>query len=299
MVVHSVQTTHLPCPRHRLSWIPTIRGRNTGIWSRDRLVRSGMITLEDPLVSSVLPLPDTSYADVTLECNAVNHSDKPFTGILHGKFGAIDFLQRVSIPASEQAVATSSHPTLTSNFTSRDASPALVAGWLWRATSTMLSSCSRPRRNSGSRGLRGLIRQITSDGNDGNLHLFVNGRRLIAKGGSWGFGESMLRFRAREYDVAVRYHREMNFNMIRNWVGQVGDDAFFEACDRHGILVWQDFWLANPWDGPVPEDDRMFAAAHAAQSLRAVRHHPSIGIYCGRNEWFPPKALDAGFRYNS
>ena len=38
----------------------------------------------------------------------------------------------------------------------------------------------------------------------------------------------------------MRYHREMNFTMIRNWVGQIGDDAFYEACDRHGIMVWQE-----------------------------------------------------------
>ena len=62
----------------------------------------------------------------------------------------------------------------------------------------------------------------------------------------------MLRYRAREYDAAVRYHQEMNFTMIRNWVGQIGEDEFYEACDRHGIVVWQDFWLANPWDGPDP-----------------------------------------------
>ena len=58
----------------------------------------------------------------------------------------------------------------------------------------------------------------TEDG--GKLRLFINGRRFIASGGNWGFGESMLRYRAREYDAAVRYHREMNFTMIRNWVGQ-------------------------------------------------------------------------------
>jgi len=42
--------------------------------------------------------------------------------------------------------------------------------------------------------------------------------------------------------------------MIRNWVGQTADEEFYEACDRHGIVVWQDFWLANPTDGPNPDD---------------------------------------------
>ena len=46
--------------------------------------------------------------------------------------------------------------------------------------------------------------------------------------------------------------------MIRNWVGQTGDEAFYDACDKYGIVVWQDFWLANPSDGPDPDDNAMF-----------------------------------------
>ena len=133
----------------------------------------------------------------------------------------------------------------------------------------------------------------TEDG--GKLRLFINGRRFVASGGSWGFSESMLRYRAREYDAALRYHREMNFTMIRNWVGQIGDNAFYEACDRHGIVVWQDFWLANPWDGPIPDDNALFLS-NARDTLLRIRHHASIGIYCGRNEGYPPAPLEAGIR---
>ena len=139
------------------------------------------------------------------------------------------------------------------------------------------------------------IRQMTYSEEGGKLAMFVNGRRFICRGGNWGFGESMLRYRAREYDAAVRYHREMNFTMIRNWVGQIGDEAFYEACDRHGVMVWQDFWLANPWDGPVPDDDAMFMA-NACDFLLRIRNHASIGLYCGRNEGYPPKVLEKGLR---
>jgi len=136
---------------------------------------------------------------------------------------------------------------------------------------------------------------MTSSTAGGKLTLFVNGRRFICRGGNWGFSESMLRYRGREYDAAVRYHREMNFTMIRNWVGQIGDETFYEACDRHGVMVWQDFWLANPWDGPVPDDDAMFMA-NARDFISRIRNHASIGLYCGRNEGYPPKVLEAGLR---
>jgi hypothetical protein len=93
----------------------------------------------------------------------------------------------------------------------------------------------------------------------------------------------------------VRYHREMNFTMIRNWVGQIGDEEFYQACDRHGVMVWQDFWLANPWDGPNPDDHALFLA-NARDFVLRIRNHASIGLYCGRNEGFPPKPVDEGIR---
>ena len=128
-----------------------------------------------------------------------------------------------------------------------------------------------------------------------SLRLFINGRRLVPLGGNWGFDEHNLLYRAREYDIAVGYHRDMNFNMIRNWVGQVGDEAFYEACDRHGIMIWQDFWLANPADGPDPYDNVLFLR-NAEDYVRRIRSHASIALYCGRNEGFPPEAIDRKLR---
>jgi Exo-beta-D-glucosaminidase Ig-fold domain/Glycosyl hydrolases family 2 len=148
---------------------------------------------------------------------------------------------------------------------------------------------------SDSTGFQAGIRQFTYSEDGGALKMWINGRRFIPRGGNWGFGESMLRYRAREYDAAVRYHRDMNFNMIRDWVGQIGDDEFYQACDRYGIVVWQDFWLANPWDGPDPDDNDMFLRV-AKDYLKRIRNHPSIGLYCGRNEGYPPKPLDDGIR---
>jgi len=81
--------------------------------------------------------------------------------------------------------------------------------------------------------------------------------------------------------------------MIRNWVGQTGRDAFYEACDRHGVMVWQDFWLANPWDGPDPADDALFMR-NARDFILRLRNHASMGLYCGRNEGDPPEPLEEG-----
>ncbi|MCQ2136884.1 MAG: beta-glycosidase, partial [Bacteroidales bacterium] len=139
------------------------------------------------------------------------------------------------------------------------------------------------------------IRQMTYDTSDGRLTGWVNGRRFMAKGGNWGFSELNLRYTQREYDKAVAYHAQQNFTMIRNWVGQTGDEEFYQACDKYGIMVWQDFWLANPYDGPDPFDEAMFMQ-NADNYVRRIRNHPSIALYCGRNEGNPPASLDGALR---
>ena len=276
-------------------WIPTIRGRDTGIWADVFLTLTGPVTVENPFVKTTLPLPEINHADVDVEVELVNHSSQAVTGILRGRLGEQAFEQRVTVEGSATKKVTFD-PATTSALRLKNPELWWPAGYgephLYPCELAFLTA---DHKASDTQAFQVGLRQMTYSEDGGVLRIWVNGRRFIARGGNWGFGESMLRFRRREYDIAVRYHREMNFTMIRNWVGQVGDEAFFAACDRHGVMVWQEFWLANPADGPDPADDEMFMR-NATDSVLHFRNHPSIGIYCGRNEGNPPKPLDEGFR---
>jgi hypothetical protein len=280
-------------------WIPTIRGRNTGLWGEVWLRKTGAVTLEAPWVQAKLipaqqGLPDVSAADIRTEVGLVNHRATAVEGTLRFKFGAVEVSQAVSVAAGATTVVTLD--------AAKRAELRLKNPKLWWPVGygdAHLYDVEVRFEAAGKvldkKALKFGIREMTSSEEGGKLTLYVNGRRFICRGGNWGFGESMLRYRGREYDAAVRYHREMNFTMIRNWVGQIGDEAFYEACDRHGVMVWQDFWLANPWDGPVPDDDAMFLK-NARDLVLKIRNHASIGLYCGRNEGYPPKVLEAGLR---
>jgi hypothetical protein len=270
-------------------WIPTIRGRDDGLWNKVFLTATGPVTIEDPFVHATLPLPDTSRADVSIEVTLRNHSAAPVSGILHGRFGEQAFDLPVTIEAGKDKAVKRNVIVLSPKlwWPAGYGQPNLYDVNLQFDIDTK-SVSDRKTFQSG-------IRQFAYSEEGGALRMWINGRRFIPKGGNWGFGESMLRYRAREYNAAVRYHAEMNFNMIRDWVGQIGDDEFYDACDRYGVVVWQDFWLANPWDGPDPDDDAMFLRNVKDYVLR-IRNHPSIGLYVGRNEGFPPKVIDDGIR---
>jgi hypothetical protein len=275
-------------------WIPTIRGRNTGIWADVYLARTGAVTLEDPLVTSTLPLPRIDSAEISLEVVAVNHTSHSVSGSLRGTFGSVTFEQTISLkPHAREVIKLS--PATHKQLHVENPELWWPAGYGEPHLYDVELRVEAQDKTLDRKVFKAGIRQMTSSEEGGVLRLWINGRRFIARGGNWGFGESMLRYRSREYDAAVRYHREMNFTMIRNWVGQIGDDALYEACDRHGIVIWQDFWLANPWDGPIPDDNAMFLA-NARDFIARIRHHACVGLYCGRNEWFPPAALDKGIR---
>lgn len=62
------------------------------------------------------------------------------------------------------------------------------------------------------------IRQMSYADLDTQTKIYINGKRLNPLGGNWGFSETNLNYRGREYDAAVRYHKEMNYNMISDWV---------------------------------------------------------------------------------
>jgi len=276
-------------------WIPTIRGRNTGIWKDVYLSATGPVTIEDPFVLATLPLPDTTSADLSFDVTLVNHNASGVKGRLQGKFGTLPFEQDVTLGGSESKtirLSPSTNPTL------RLKNPKL---WWPNGYGEQylydvgLEFKTDDGKLSDSKEFKSGVRQMSYSESDGKLRIWVNGRRFIGRGGNWGFSESMLRYREREYDVAVRYHKEMNFTMIRNWVGQIGDDEFYDACDRYGIMVWQDFWLANPLDGPDPNNTVMFMQ-NVNDFVRRIRNHPSIGLYVGRNEGNPPEAIDTAIR---
>ncbi len=268
-------------------WIPTIRGRNTGIWNRVFLSSTGPVTLFDPLVSSRVST-DRAAADVRLEFLVENHASRPVSGVLRGTFGEREFSLPLSLKAGEVRAAPAElrleKPRLW--WPNGYGEP-----YLYRVNVRFEMDGALSQRMEFQAG----VREFRYSEEGGALRMWINGRRFVPRGGNWGFSESMLRYRAREYDAAVRYHRDQNFTMIRNWVGMIGEDEFYEACDRHGIVVWQDFWLANPWDGPDPDDHAMFLD-NARDLIARIRRHASVGLYCGRNEGFPPAPLDRELR---
>jgi len=75
-----------------------------------------------------------------------------------------------------------------------------------------------------------------------------------------------------------------NFNCIRVWGGgYYPDDFFFDICDELGLVVWQDFMFCCAIYELTPEFDANIRA-EVAGNVKRLRHHASLGLWCGNNE---------------
>lgn len=272
-------------------WIPAIRDRNTGIWQKVFLSASGSVLIKSPLITTDLPLPKLNTADIAIQTTLENVTDKSQKGILKGSFGNVSFQQAVEVPA---------HTSKLVSLTSKKLPQLLVKNpKLWWPNGygpqnlyTLNLSFDIANQVSDSKKVSFGIREISySVPETENLTISVNGVKVLCKGGNWGMDEAMKRIPRERLEAQVRMHQIANYTMIRNWVGQSTSEDFYDMCDKYGILLWDEFFQANPGDGPNPNDQKLYLSNVRDKILR-FRNHPSIAVWCARNEGFPPKEID-------
>jgi hypothetical protein len=276
-------------------WIPAIRDRDTGIWQKVFLSATGPVLVKDPLVTTDLPLPKTDSSDIAIQTTVENVSDKPEMGVLTGSIEEISFEQQVELaPHSRQIVTFDAKNT-----------PALHLehprlwwpnGYGAQNLYKLHLSFELGSKVSDAQDVSFGVRKISYNvpGSE-NLTISVNGVPIFIRGGNWGLDEALKRDPRERLEAEIRMHKLANLNLIRNWVGQSTGEDFYELCDKYGILLWDEFFQPNPHDGPDPTDIDTYVANVREKILR-FRNHPSVAVWCARNEGFPPKEIDAELR---
>ena len=114
----------------------------------------------------------------------------------------------------------------------------------------------------------------------------VNGVPVFAKGSNWIPADSFpARVTPTELERLLGDAAAANHNMIRVWGGGYYEsEAFYDLCDRFGILVWQDFMFAC---SVYPLTDPAFVAnvhSEVAEQVTRLRHRACLALWCGNNE---------------
>lgn len=276
-------------------WLPAIRDRNTGIWREVFLTSTGPVLVKDPLVTTDLPLPKTDTADVTIATTVENVTDVPQKGTLRAQFGDVTVEKEVTLEAKSTQKITLD-PKSYSRLRLKNPKLWWPNGYGAANLYDVKLSFVQEKTISDSTEFQAGVRKIAYSVPDSdNLTVSVNGVKIFIRGGDWGLDEGMKRIPRERLEAQIRMHALANINLIRNWVGQSTGEDFYQLCDKYGILLWDEFFQPNPSDGPNPDDLDVYMANVRDKILR-FRNHPSIAIWCARNEGFPPKEIDDQLR---
>lgn len=278
-------------------WIIPMPDRSTGIWDKVCLMGTGPVTLGDPHVSAKVPgvrVPDgpQAPAELTVTATVKNTSDAPLSGILEctvdGEFAQAD----VSLAPGE----TRRVPIQIRLYSPRLWWPnGMGEPYLHESALTFCVAGEVSDRRTFNVGVRQIDVANVDLGGRTSRVFSVNGQRVFLRGGNWIGTDAMFRYsaNAKRYHDEVRLHAGANLNAIRVWGGGIAErDPFYDACDAHGILVIQDFWLSGEY-APTEPSERWSSAfeTSARDTIERLQHHASLLLWCGGNEQVPPKPL--------
>jgi mannosylglycoprotein endo-beta-mannosidase len=288
-------------------WIQPIRDRNTGIWDKVSIETTGSINIIDPHVITVV----TGVRKVggTQQPAVIKASAELQNPLKNTVSGTLVF----TIDGNQVSRQVSLRPQSTTKVDLTDLILKYPKLW-WPngyGEAYLYKSYFKFHVNgrlSDQEEVNVGVRQIQTSWNERtqSRQISVNGQKVFIKGGNWIISDAMLRFTNARYDAEVRFHRDMNLNLIRVWGGALVErPEFYDACDKYGLLVFQDFWISGDangkWLDPLKADDqwtrRNYPDDHtlflksAADQIKLVRNHPSLAMWCGGNEITPPQDI--------
>lgn len=278
-------------------WMPYVPGRLAGVTGHARIEITGDVVMNDPWIRSFLP--SNQQAELSVSSELRNLSSEKKKVVVEGVIqpGNIRFQKTVEINGGETQMLGINH---------HDAEALLVnqpkLWWPNGYGEPNLYTCQLRTIVDGQQtdvrsfrfGIKKYEYRIEKNAvGMPVLTFYVNGQRVFVKGGNWGMSEYLLRMHGAQYELPIRLHREMNYNMIRLWTGCVTDDEFYDYCDEYGIMVWNDFWLYVAWND-VAEHEAF--KVNARDKVCRLRNHPSIALWCGANETHPVADIDQALR---
>ena len=202
-------------------WIQPMRDRNTGIWDKVTIQKTGKIRIADTHVITLVPgvrqaegLQQAAIVKVSAELT--NPTGNTVSGVVSYELDGNVLSKRVVLkPNSSQGIA----------FNDR----ILQNPKLWwpngygpqNLYDLHISFFVNGKKLSDQQLLKVGVRQIQTEWNahTGSRQISVNGQKIFIKGGNWIISDAMLRLSDRRYDAEVRFHRDMNLNLIRVWGG--------------------------------------------------------------------------------
>jgi beta-galactosidase/beta-glucuronidase len=295
-------------------WIPPVRDRNMGIWQPVYLRTTGAVTIGHPKLVTELPnLPDTSVAKLSLSLTLSNQSDRKQKGQLTVTIKPENF-SGVPVQFSQEFEVGASGATQVDLNATKIKQLLMRQPHLWWPNGYGKANLYRIRLQYTTEGvltddttfafgIRTVGSQATTVKGFVRRDFYVNGKKVHLNGGAW-VPDMMVNRDSARYDYEMHLCRNANVNLVRIWGGGVTPpDAFWNAADKYGEMVWSDFWVTGDTQGEFkgspdwPLEGNVFIK-NVVSTIFRIRNHPSLLVWTGGNEGHARKELYNAMRNN-
>jgi hypothetical protein len=290
-------------------WIPPVRDRNIGIWQPVFLRTTGAVTIGYPQLKTDLPnLPETDVAKLSLGLMLNNHTEAAQSGTLKVNITPENFSGTPPI-YFEKGVAVGPASSTTVSLDADNIKQLTINSphlwWpnnygkanLYRIRLQYVNAAGIADDTTFLFGIRTTTTSaVTTATGFVRRDFFVNGKKVHLVGGAW-VPDMMVNRDSARFDRELHLCRNANVNLVRIWGGGVTPpDAFFNAADKYGLMVWSDFWVTGDTQGEFKGSpdwplERSVFVRNVTSTIYRIRNHPSLLVWTGGNEGHARKEL--------
>ena len=284
-------------------WNPLPTDRSMGIFREVFLEVNNGIKIRSPFVYSKVDTVSKNAADLFIQAEIVNSTNKPVEGIFSVDYEVGKIEKKVIVPAND---------TLSVRLNPDEFSQLSVSNvelWWPNGMGDAKLYNLKTKFEAGNKIIDQVdkkygIREIRSYLNEDKNRAFeINGKFVMPKGGGWA-DDIFLRDTRKSVEAQMRYIRHMGLNSIRAEGFWGKEEHLYDLCDEYGILVmigWNCIWeweeyLLKPchekYGGAVTPVDIALLADSWKDQMLWLRNHPSIYIWMLGSDKLPYPDLE-------
>jgi beta-galactosidase/beta-glucuronidase len=288
---------------------PVVRDRNMGIYRDVFIEATGAVEVIHPYVTTILPLPDTTKANIKIQTELNNTSDKIVKGRLTVKIDLISDLQFPTytkhLGGSMPTIVVTKEVLINPNETKPiELNPeeffalSIKNPYLWWPNGygkqylyRMTLSFETDKDTSDIKEVTFGIRQVTTElkriGNDYGRVFRINGERIFCKGG-WLQPDMLLNTNRKRIFDETRLLAEANINIVSSEDDPAPSDDLIESFDKYGLMYWEIFFQCyRMYPGSETAHnplDHQLATNMVKGIVQRLRNSPSIVAWFDANE---------------
>ena len=268
---------------HMFGWDITPRALSAGIWRDVRLDYVPSERLFDVYIQTLEISPDKKSATLKLSFNSTVKGirDGTWEMVIEGKCEDHHFIERKRIFFTAGSMVFKVYQPLLWWSKGRG------LPHLYKVSVRLEHNSNLVNEFNTTFGIRTVHVERKSGGgitNEGEFCFIVNDEKIFIKGTNW---VPMDIFHSKDKERIMKIFPlldDIGCNMVRCWGGNVyEDDIFYDLCDRHGIMVWQDFAMACA-TYPQDTDFQERLQEEAQKVIKRLRQHACLVLWAGDNE---------------